>query len=65
MDFFDTYLVLSWLLCLVAAMLAHMSQMKVGWWTAPAIIAFALGWPLILPVVALFHRLDEKSRRGV
>lgn len=63
MQSLDAYLTLSWLLCLVAAMLAHMSQQRVGCGTVPAILAFALGWPVILPCVALFMRLNERSSR--
>ena len=62
-SFLDAYLTLSWLLCLVAAMLAHRSRHKVGWGTVPAILAFALGWPVILPIVALVMRLNERSSR--
>ncbi len=64
MGLLDAYLTLSWLLCLVAAMLAHMSQQRVGCGTVPAILAFALGWPVILPLVALFmRRADARASR--
>jgi len=52
--FLDAYLALAWILCIMAVMLVKRSKSHTPRWIdVPAIVIFALGWPIVLPVVAL------------
>lgn len=60
MSFLDAYLMLSWLLCIAASVLVRLHRRPTSWVDVPAILIFALAWPIVLPVVALIMRLHER-----
>jgi hypothetical protein len=49
----DAYLMFAWLLCFAVAVALRKEHRKHGCLIAPIIVLFALGWPVILPVVAV------------
>lgn len=60
MSFLDTYLLISWLLCIAASVLVRLDRRPSGCVDVVAVLIFALGWPVVLPVVALVMRSNEK-----
>jgi len=49
----DAYLMFAWLLCFIVAVALQREHREIGCSAAPVIVLFALGWPVILPVVAV------------
>ena len=52
----DAYLMLAWVLCIVIAVMLRKDHRRHGCLAVPAIVVFALGWPVILPVAAMLMR---------
>ena len=52
----DAYLMMAWVLCVTITVALRKDHRQYGCLAAPTIVLFALGWPVILPVVAVLLR---------
>lgn len=60
--FLNAYLLLAWVLCISVAVALRRHGNEHGWPVVPALVIFALGWPVVLPVVAVVLWRKEASR---